>query len=119
MAANTETHVDHQHAAPACGEAVVANEVFSNPDLVDAIFAFIAAEFPDFAPRAAVLKEEVRREFSGIEIYIPQRSIAQRERITKEVLAMFNGRNAAEVARRLNIGRATVYRIIKQDGGKK
>jgi Mor family transcriptional regulator len=119
MAANTETHVDNQHAAPAGREAMVANEVFSNPDLVDAIFAFISAEFPDFAPRAAVLKEEVRREFSGIEIYIPQRSTAQREKITKEVLAMFNGRNAAEVARRLNIGRATVYRIIKQDGGKK
>jgi len=98
---------------------MVTNEVFSNPDLVDAIFSFITAEFPDFAPRAAVLKEEVRREFSGIEIYIPQRSTAQREKITKEVLAMFDGRNATEVARRLNIGRATVYRIIKQDGSKK
>ena len=119
MAANNENHVDTQHAAPPSREAMVANEVFSNPDLVDAIFSFIAAEFPDFAPRAAELKEEVRREFRGIEIYIPQRSAAQREKITKEVLSMFNGRNAAEVARRLNIGRATVYRIIKQDGGKK
>lgn len=98
---------------------MVTNEAFSNPDLVDAIFAFITDEFPAFASRAAVLKEEVRREFSGIEIYIPQRSIAQREKLTKEVLAMFNGRNATEVARRLNIGRATVYRIIKQDGEKK
>ncbi|MGJ9420456.1 Mor transcription activator family protein [Massilia sp. CMS3.1] len=117
MAANSETHVHTQHTAPASREAMVANEVFSNPDLVDAIFSFIAAEFPDFASRAAVLKEEVRREFSGIEIYIPQRSMAQREQITKEVLAMFDGRNASEVARRLGIGRATVYRIIKQQGG--
>lgn len=98
---------------------MVADEILGNPDLVDAIFAFIQAEFPDFAGRAAELKAEVRREFSGIEIYIPQRSQASREQLTKEVLSMFNGRNATEVARRLNIGRATVYRIIKQDGGKK
>nr|WP_305683079.1 helix-turn-helix domain-containing protein [Hydrogenophaga sp.] len=32
---------------------------------------------------------------------------------------MFNGRNAREVARRLGIGRATVYRLIKQGGGEK
>lgn len=98
---------------------MVESEIFSDPDLVDAIFAFIEAEFPDFSQRAAVLKEEVRREFSGIEIYIPRRSVAERARITAEVLRMFNGRNATEVARRLNIGRATVYRIIKQDGDKK
>ncbi len=94
------------------------NEVFSDPDLVDAIFAFIETEFPDLADRTAVLKEEVRREFSGIEIYIPRRSTAERARITAEVLRVFNGRNAAEVARRLGIGRATVYRIIKQEGAK-
>jgi Mor family transcriptional regulator len=98
---------------------VVNSEVFDNPDLVDAIFAFIETEFPDMASRTAVLKEEVRREFSGIEIYIPRRSVAERERITAEVLRVFNGRNAAEVARRLGIGRATVYRIIKQEGSKK
>ena len=98
---------------------MVVSEVFDNPDLVDAIFAFIETEFPDMASRTAVLKEEVRREFSGIEIYIPRRSMADRERITAEVLRMFNGRNATEVARRLNLGRATVYRIIKQEGGKK
>lgn len=92
------------------------SEVFDNPDLVDAIFAFIETEFPDMASRTAVLKEEVRREFSGIEIYIPRRSVAERERITAEVLRVFNGRNAVEVARRLGIGRATVYRIIKQEG---
>jgi Mor family transcriptional regulator len=119
MAANDETRIDPQHASPARREAVVSSEVFDNPDLVDAIFAFIETEFPDMASRTAVLKEEVRREFSGIEIYIPRRSVAERERITAEVLRVFNGRNAAEVARRLGIGRATVYRIIKQEATKK
>lgn len=94
---------------------MVADEVLGNPDLVDAIFAFIQAEFPDFAQRAAELKAEVRREFSGVEIYIPRRSQAAREQLAKQVLSAFNGRNAAEVARQLGIGRATVYRIIKQD----
>ena len=89
----------------------MSSEVFDNPDLVDAIFAFIETEFPDLAPRTAELKQEVRREFSGIEIYIPRRSTAERERLAAEVLRVFNGRNAAEVARRLGIGRATVYRI--------
>ncbi|MDK6078934.1 Mor transcription activator family protein [Massilia varians] len=119
MAANDEIRIDPKHPTPASREAVVTSEVFEDPDLVDAIFAFIETEFPDMASRTALLKEEVRREFSGIEIYIPRRSVAERARITAEVLRVFNGRNAAEVARRLGIGRATVYRIIKQEGGKK
>jgi Mor family transcriptional regulator len=98
---------------------VVNDEILDNADLVDAIFSFIESEFPALAPRTAQLKEEVRREFSGIEIYIPRRSHASRDRLTKEVLSLFNGRNATEIARRLKIGRATVYRIIKQEGGKK
>lgn len=97
----------------------MSHEVFDNTDLVDAIFAFIEEEFPALAPRTAELKEEVRREFRGIEIYIPRRSQAERDKLTKEVLSLFNGRNATEVARRLKLGRATVYRIIKQAGGKK
>jgi Mor family transcriptional regulator len=114
-----ETACPDQLATPSSREAMVIDEVLDDADLVDAIFAFIQAEFPALAPRAAKLKDEVRREFRGIEIYIPRRSQAQRERLAREVLSAFNGRNAAEVARRLNIGRATVYRIIKQAGEKK
>lgn len=98
---------------------MVNAELFHDSDLVDAIFAFIEQEFPALAPRTAQLKEEVRREFSGIEVYIPRRSLAARQQLAFEVLRLFNGRNATEIARRLNIGRATVYRIIKQDGGRK
>lgn len=94
-------------------------EVFDNPDLVDAIFQYLGEEFPQLSARLGVLKEEVRHEFSGIEIYIPRRSAARREQLTREVLTLFNGRNASEVARKLGLGRATVYRIIKQAGTKK
>ncbi|MCC6071448.1 Mor transcription activator family protein [Massilia sp. GCM10020059] len=89
------------------------------PDLVDAIFEYIVSEFPEMRERMSEMKECTRKEFSGIETYIPRRSIAERERIAGEVLVLFNGRNATEIARRLNISRATVYRIIKQDGEKK
>lgn len=94
---------------------MVGDEILGNPDLVDTIFAFIQAEFPDVAKRAAELKAEVRREFSGVEIYIPRRSQAAREQLAKDVRKAFNGRNASEVAKHLGIGRATVYRIIKQN----
>lgn len=86
------------------------------PDLVELIFAYILAEFPEISERAAVLKEAARKEFSGIETYIPQRTQTDRQRLVSEALSLFNGRNATEVARRLNISRATVYRIIKTAG---
>ena len=98
---------------------MVADSIFNNPDLVDAIFAYIFAEFPELAARINEMKDATRKEFSGIETYIPRRSPAERDRIAGEVLSLFNGRNATEVARRLGIGRATVYRIIKTDGIKK
>lgn len=100
---------------------MVTESIFkgADQDLVDAIFAYIFAEFPQFAARAAEIKQEVRKDFSGDRAYIARRSQAERDKLAAEVLAMFNGRNASEVARRLNIGRATVYRIIKTDGEKK
>lgn len=92
--------------------------ILDNPDLIDAIFAFIVIEFPEMRERAQALKDSARKEFAGIETYIPRRSQAERERVVREVMKLFNGRNATEVARRLNISRASVYRIIKTDGVK-
>jgi len=51
----------------------------------------------------------------GSEVYISRRPIEQ-ARIKDEVRRKFNGRNARELARELEIGRATVYRIIKTAG---
>ena len=86
------------------------------PDLVDLIFAYILAEFPEISARAAVLKDATRKEFSGDAAYIPRRSQTERQKLVSEVLRLFNGRNATEIARRLNISRATVYRFIKTAG---
>lgn len=93
----------------------------SDPDLVDRIFDYILSD-PVMAVAmsgmqnrqtdpVAELKAAVRHEFSGERF-----TISSRNAIAGQVLALFNGRNATEVARRLNISRATVYRHIKQPG---
>jgi Mor family transcriptional regulator len=98
---------------------VVNAALLDNADLIDKIFEFIEIEFPEMRDKALALKQLARREFAGIEIYIPRRSQTERDRMVAEVMVLFNGRNAAEVARRLNISRASVYRIIKTPGTKK
>jgi DNA-binding NarL/FixJ family response regulator len=82
-------------------------------DLVDRIFEYILEEFPEMSERIAFLKAATRKEFSGIETYIQKRATSERQ---QEVLRLFNGRNAREIARRLRISRATVYRLIKTAG---
>lgn len=96
-------------------DALIARE----PDLVDRIFEFILSDpamalaMQRVAEGDAVdqLKAKVRAEFRGEECYITDRYST-----ASQVLALFNGRNATEVARRLKISRATVYRTIKQAG---
>lgn len=92
------------------------SERFADADLVDAVFAYcwdLMKRAPDADP--AELKEALRDEFAGIEVYIRKN---KRQALARQVLAIFNGRNATEVARTLNISRATVYRLLKQPGGK-
>lgn len=88
----------------------------ANPDLVDRIFDYLIEYFPQIAGDAAGLKRAkvaVRAEFVGEETYIKKRS---NKELAEEMLRLFNGRNATEVARKLGVGRATVYRYIKQAG---
>lgn len=89
---------------------------FDDPDLVDRIFEFIGAQFPEMGPLLPDLKEATRAEFSGQEFYIPKRGRTDRQQQVASVLALFNGRNATAMARELGIGRATVYRVLKQAG---
>lgn len=95
-------------------------ETTKDPDLVDRIFEYLVEQVPELAgQKVDELKRAVRAEFKGEEVYIPSRSPSERQVLTQQVLALFNGRNATEVARRLRISRATVYRILKQPGGTK
>jgi Mor family transcriptional regulator len=94
--------------------------ITAEPDLVDRIFDYILAEFPQIAcqppDKIAGTKAAVRAEFKGEECYIAGRPASARQQLVADVLANFNGRNATEVARRLQISRATVYRVLKQPG---
>lgn len=88
----------------------------AEPDLVDRIFDYLLAEFPAIAGHADKLKRAVRSEFRGEECYIAGRPATERQQQVAQVLALFNGRNASEVARRLGISRVTVWRMLKQSG---
>lgn len=86
-------------------------------DLVDRIFDYIVTQLPEAAatlPNLNELKSDVRSQFAGEECYIPIVPRTERDKRAYEVLRLFNGRNATEVARTLRISRATVYRLIKQ-----
>jgi Mor family transcriptional regulator len=98
---------------------VVTTALLDSADLIDTIFDFIEKEFPVLRSRAPALKQLARREFAGILTYIPRRSQSERDRIAAEVAVLFDGRNVAEVARKLGISTQTVYRIIKNAGSKK
>jgi DNA invertase Pin-like site-specific DNA recombinase len=98
---------------------MVTDAALGDTDLVEMVVGFIIEMCPELHAHQEHLKAEIRMEFSGLITYIPRRSLEQRRRTAQQVLTMFNGRNATEVARKLGIGRATVYRIIKQAGGKK
>lgn len=92
---------------------------FSDPDLVAGIFDYVVKLLPEIAARRAEVEAAVRDEFAGIETYVRKRAPGDRgPELAARVLAMFNGRNASEVARVLRISRATVYRLLKQAGGK-
>lgn len=87
--------------------------VRQEPDLVDRIFDYILSELPELdCGKAQVIAHKVRQVHGGDLAYVRKRT----ENVPHEVLRLFNGRNASEVARRLQISRATVYRVIKQAG---
>ncbi len=88
----------------------------AEPDLVDRIFEYLLTEIPDIADQADKLKRAVRAEFKGDRYYIADKPATVRQHQVSQVLSLFDGRNATEVARRLGIGRSTVYRILKQSG---
>ncbi len=89
----------------------------TDPDLVDMIFEWIVQRHPEIREAAPALKADVRAEFGGQEWWVYRRPMTERRQRVAQVLALFNGRNATEVARQVGVSRATVYRILKQPGG--
>jgi hypothetical protein len=98
-------------------KASIPPPVITDPDLVDRIFDYLLAEFPQIAGKdLEATKQAVRAEFRGERPYVSLRGPTERQKQVSEILNLFNGRNAREVARRLGISRPTVYRRLKQAG---
>lgn len=101
------------------GQREIKALIAAEPDLVDRIFEYLLAEFPSLGADAMGLRRAraaVRAEFAGEEVYIARRGSREAAEVAAEVLRLFNGRNADEVARRLGVSRRTVYRYLKQPG---
>lgn len=67
-----------------------------------------AAQAPEFWDK---VEADLRLHFGGQEVYVGKRRPA-----APQILRLFNGRNATEVARKLNISKGHVYRVLKQPG---
>jgi len=120
----TDAAPAHHHHTPAGLKKLVQDD----PDLLDRIFDYLTSDAhlkqalqhlgPDGDNGAELIekiKANVRREFGGETAYIPKKPRTTDGQVKmQQVLALFNGRNATEVARRLQITRRTVYRYIKQ-----
>jgi hypothetical protein len=89
----------------------------AEPDLVGRMVAFIGQERPELdADTLAAVEQRLRQEFGGDTVYVAKQTTRDRGDLVAQVRRMFNGRNATEIARRLKIGRATVYRMVKTAG---
>jgi Mor family transcriptional regulator len=85
-------------------------------DLIARMVAYVITVEPALAKRRVQITDDLRKEFGGERWYVPSRHKTDRQERIAAILATFNGRNASEVARKLNVSRATVYRVIKQPG---
>lgn len=96
----------------------------ADTDFVDRVWAYLLTTWPqrlaDIPPaEIEQLKLQIRREEGGESHYIATRRDLQVEHDTRQILSLFNGRNASEVARQLGCSRAKVYRVLKQAGQSK
>lgn len=110
--------------ATAAPPALLEQRLQHDPDFVDRVWAYMLATWPQHlqaipADEVQTVKQRIRQQERGERPYITPAGAAQREQRAQQILELFNGRNAREVARAIGCGRATVYRVLKQHGGQK
>lgn len=93
----------------------------TDADFVDRVWQYLLTTWPtrlaDIPPaEVEQLKLQIRRDEGGESHYIATRRDLQVQHDTRQILRLFNGRNATEVARQLGCSRAKVYRVLKQAG---
>lgn len=101
--------------------AMTLAQRLEDADFVDRVWDYLLQQWPmrlqDIpAEEVEDVKQLIRRAERGERPYITPAGASQRARRAEQILALFNGRNAVEVARELQCGRATVYRVLKQAG---
>lgn len=117
-AARKPTTRSAQAAAPLFhGQSTSAASADRTPDLVTAIFDVLIETNPELADIREEGEAAVRHRLGGLRGTVLAKPDS--DTMATRVLSLFNGRNAREVARKLGIGRASVYRYLKQAGGRK
>ncbi|MDC2858597.1 helix-turn-helix domain-containing protein [Delftia sp. DT-2] len=114
-----KTNAPAPHMAPDAAKSPAMPEADFAPDLVDRMFDYLVELLPELRGSPAAMERvqlQLRREFAGQDAYIPARSSGDKAEERRQVLRLWNGRNATAVARTLGISRATVYRHLKQPG---
>jgi len=101
-------------AAPAVFVGQSTEDRDREPDLVTAIFDVLIESHPDLMALREEGEAAVRHRLKGLRGTVTDQPDS--DTLARRVLSMFNGRNPREVARRLRVSRATVYRILKQAG---
>ena len=101
-------------AAPAVFVGQSTPERDREPDLVTAIFDVLIESRPDLMALREEGENAVRHRLKGLRGTVTDQPDS--DTLARRVLSLFNGRNPREVARRLRVSRATVYRILKQAG---
>jgi len=111
-----KTHTTEAAPALFVGQSqTLQHDQAQGPDFVTALFDLLEQTHPDITGKREAMEDDVRHYMRG------QRGtvLAKPDKNTRarKVLALFNGRNAREVARKLGISRTSVYRYLKQPGG--
>lgn len=93
----------------------------ADADFVDRVWQYLLTTWPTRladipADQVEQMKMQIRRDEGGESHYIAARRDLQVQHDTRQILRLFNGRNATEVARTLGCSRAKVYRVLKQAG---
>ena len=100
--------------APAVFAGQSTPERDREPDLVTAIFDVLIESHPGLMALREEGEAAVRHRLKGLRGTVTDQPDS--DTLARRVLSLFNGRNPREVARRLRVSRATVYRILKQAG---
>lgn len=105
---------DHPALDQAAASEAQDSDDLGDRDLIDRMVEYLR-DLLD-ADVLEQVRADLRAEFAGESLYIPRVGQTERQQRVTRVLRLFDGRNATEVARRLGISRATVYRVLRQAG---